>query len=194
VSLVGPLVRTSLAPRRDLSVAGQSPSPQAVMRIAQGDVGDADALRAYVFRANRLAVLSLVAAVALLGPLRATPWVKAIAVGALLLGALLDRARANLATRLRIDRDVLRVTRGPWEGRAIARSDVVAVGFGAPGRADRRAPETFWRGDFHSAGASHIVCIRLARRGRGPRRLIVPEVGRPEARAAVARLRAWASV
>jgi hypothetical protein len=166
-------------------------APDVAARIASGAIGDARAFRGYVGRARGVAIASLVACVALVRLFRGSLWLVGVAVGFLLLGAGFDRARARLAASLAIDGAALRVVRGPWTGLTIRRGDVLAVGFGAPGREGRRAPETFWRGDYSSEGESHVVCLRLAVAGGGPSRLIVPEGGRVEARAAVHRLRAW---
>jgi hypothetical protein len=169
----------------------------AARRIAAGHVGDPLALDGYVDRARRVAALALgaggvMAVVALaVDPLG---WVPA---SLLALGAGFDWARGRLGARVLIQGGVLVIRRGPWGGARVRREDIESIGFGASGRAGRRAPETFWRGDFESSGASHLVVIRLKGESalrleaNGPRRLVVPEAGVDEARAAVRRLRRW---
>jgi len=164
-------------------------SSAAARRIAAGHLGDPLALEGYVERAWRVAGLFLgVGSVMAVFAVAVHPmgWVPA---SLLALGAGFDWARGRLGARVLIQGGVLVIRRGPWGGARLRRGDIEGIGFGACGRAGRRAPELFLRGDFDSAGASHLVVLRL--KGHGPRQLIVPEAGVGEARAAVLRLRRW---
>lgn len=169
--------------------AAQPHASPAARRIEAGHVGDPLALDGYVERARRVAALSLGAgAVMALTAVAVDPlgWLPA---SLLALSAGFDWARGRLGARVLIQGGVLVIRRGHWGGAHLRRDDIESIGFGASGRAGRRPPETFWRGDFESQGASHLVVLRL--KGSGPRRLIVPEAGVGEARAAVRRLRCW---
>jgi hypothetical protein len=169
--------------------AAQPHSSPASRRIAAGHVGDPLALDGYVERARRVAVLTLGAGGVMAAIAVAVDPLGWLPASLLALGAAFDWARGRLGARVLIQGGVLVIRRGPWGGARLRRDDIAGIGFGASGRAGRRAPETFWRGDFESQGASHLVVLRLKR--GGPRRLIVPEAGVCEARAAVRRLRRW---
>ena len=168
--------------------AGLQASP-AARRIEAGHVGDPLALDDYVERAHRVAALSLgaggvMAVVAIsVDPLG---WLPA---SLLALGAAFDWARGRLGARVLVQGGVLVIRRGPWLGARLRRDDIESIGFGAGGRVGRRASERSRRGDVESQGASHLVVLRL--KGSGPRRLVVPEAGVGEARAAVRRLCRW---
>ncbi|HWO13266.1 MAG TPA: hypothetical protein VNN80_27385 [Polyangiaceae bacterium] len=164
-------------------------SSNAARRIAAGHVGDPLACEGYVERARRLAALALGG-----GGLLALFAIAVHPVGwapaaLLALAAGFDWARGRLGARVLIQGGTLVIRRGPWGGVRLRRADIAEIGFGARGRSGQRAPESFWSADFESPGASHLVVLRL--NGKRPRRLIVPEAGVGEARAAVSRLRRW---
>ena len=160
----------------------------AARRIAAGHVGDPLALDGYVERARRVAAVSLGAGGVMAVIAVAVHPLGWLPASLLALGAGFDWARGRLGARVLIQGGALVVRRGPWGGARLRRGDIDGIGFGACGRAGRRAPETFLRGDFESAGASHLVVLRLKTKA-GPRQLVVPEAGVGEARAAVLRLR-----
>ena len=176
MSLVGVIAR--------VQVSTEAPGE----RSTPGTIGSPAAFRAYVARAQRIAVLALLAGLASAGLALASPkWWFAAAL--LLSGAAFDRARGRLAAQVRLTGDELVIESGPFQGERVSRARLLAVGFGAAGR-DGRAPETFWRGDFESEGFSHLITLRLS---GSPRILIVPEGSVSAARAGARALRRWRS-
>lgn len=162
-------------------------------RIGVGRLGDRHAIARYVGRANRLAGISLISAI----PLSFAAWLVHSAIGVVvvvLIGAFCDWQRGRLACSIRVEGDHFVIESGPWTGRRVKRSDVQAIGFGAPARYPYgKPPETFWSGDFGGVARSHLVVIRL-HPGRVPsRRLLVPEAGLAEAQSAQRRLTHWCS-
>lgn len=154
-------------------------------------LGDPSALAGYVARAHRVAAAAAVVAIVL--ALCAIRVHAAFALPAIVaaLGAVFDRARGRLGATARLEGDALVVESGPAAGLRVPRSAIVAVGFGAPARGGRRAPETFWRGDFGAVARSHLVVIRLDGAAGRPRRLVLPEANAARAEVAARRLRAF---
>jgi hypothetical protein len=176
----------------DETCSGSSANPHAspaARRIEAGHVGDPLALDGYVERARRVAALSLGAGTVMAVIAVAVDPLGWLPATLLALGAGFDWARGRLGARVLIQGGVLVIRRGPWGGARLRRDDIESIGFGPSGRVGQRGRESSWRGGVESQGASHLVVLRL--KGSGPRRLIVPEAGVGEARAAVRRLRRW---
>lgn len=161
-------------------------------RIDGGELGDPLAWERYDARAA-VATRTAMAAAVMFGVGAFAGHHLALLPSALAgLGAAFDEARRKLGATVRLEGEALLVERGAHRGLLLARSDVVDVGFGAPAlAADRRAPETFWRGDFGAVARSHVLVLRLARAPGRPLRLIIPEAGLAAAQAAANVLRAW---
>ena len=175
--------------RPDSEALALAPAGAAARRIAAGHVGDPLALDRYVERARRGVALSLGAGgvMALLavavGPLGGLPAML------LLLGAGLDWARARRGARVLVQGGVLVIRRGPWGGARLRRTDIESIDIDIDSPAPSRSGV--------EAGAAYLVVLRLKGdgplrlEGSGPRRLIVPEAGAGEARAAALRLQRW---
>jgi hypothetical protein len=164
--------------------------PDVERRLNLGAIGDSTALRGYVRRARTVAGLSLAGALVTTYLAFQFPslWTATIV---LLAGAAFDWGRGRLGAAVQLHGPDLLIVQGPLAGTKLGPDSVVLIGFGAPGRPGRRAPETFWRGDVDSPGASHIVAMRL-RPARGlPKALIVPEQSVEAARRSVQLLRSW---
>ncbi|MFO0595711.1 MAG: hypothetical protein U0228_10410 [Myxococcaceae bacterium] len=149
------------------------------------------ALEGYRARADRVVRWSV--AVAVLAAACSAWWSPALIIAVLAaLGASFDRARARLGATVQLEQDRALVTAGAHRGLVLTKTDLEDVGFGAPASTDEsRAPETFWRGDFQSAGHSHLVVVRLVAQPGRPRRLILVEDSIAAARRTVARLEQW---